>query len=215
MVCQQDGGNLLEGASTSESFAVWIYVHQVVVAYAGEWQTGESTWKRTRRDVSWQVEGLRVPSAPLTSGRGLWKRTLQELASSEIKSEIYRLTKKLEMLSQKRQSPEDTKNVVKEMGDQVIDANMINKLVNKLTLQRFRVLSMACALGSGFIADWRDRNAGAQWKGLEVGQPRHSICMGNGGQFDLQHYLRCSSCFGPRKSYESMVKRLATIFTSM
>lgn len=116
---------------------------QVVVAYAGEWQTGESTWKRTRRDVSWQVEGLRVPSAPLTSGRGLWKRTLQELASSEIKSEIYRLTKKLEMLSQKRQSPEDTKNVVKEMGDQVIDANMINKLVNKLTLQRFRVLSMA------------------------------------------------------------------------
>ncbi|XP_073390241.1 uncharacterized protein [Physcomitrium patens] len=133
MVCQQDGGNLLEGASTSESFAVWIYVHQ----------TGESTWKRTRRDVSWQVEGLRVPSAPLTSGRGLWKRTLQELASSEIKSEIYRLTKKLEMLSQKRQSPEDTKNVVKEMGDQVIDANMINKLVNKLTLQRFRVLSMA------------------------------------------------------------------------
>lgn len=74
------------------------------------------------------MEGLLVPSAPLSSGRGLWKRNLQELSRSDIKSEIKRLTKKLGVLSQKRQSREEVKNVVEAMGDQLIDASMINKL---------------------------------------------------------------------------------------
>ena len=65
--------------------------------------------------MSWQVDGLRVPSTPLTNGRALWKRTLDELPRSEIVGEINRLVR--------RQSPESTI-----VSDHVIEAHLLNKL---------------------------------------------------------------------------------------
>lgn len=96
------------------------YVHRVVVGDAAEWQMDESTWKfsnSTVLDVSpvgstrriLQMDGLRVPSAPLTSGRAFRKRSLRELSRSEIVSEITRL-----------QSSNGT--------DRVVDGKMLNKL---------------------------------------------------------------------------------------
>ncbi|KAG0563676.1 hypothetical protein KC19_8G050300 [Ceratodon purpureus] len=107
------------------------YVHRVVVGDAAEWQMNESTWKfsnSTVLDVSpvgnslriLQVDGFRVPSTPLTSGRALWKRTLDELPRNEIVGEINRLAT--------RRRLEDKEPHANKTRNRVIDEDMLNKL---------------------------------------------------------------------------------------
>lgn len=97
----------------------------MVVGDGAEWQMNDSTWKfsnSTVLDVSpvgdtlriLQVDGLRVPSTPLTSGRALWKRSLDELPRSVILGEINRLATRCD-----EHHATETRN---------LDTHMLNKL---------------------------------------------------------------------------------------
>ncbi|KAG0563696.1 hypothetical protein KC19_8G052200, partial [Ceratodon purpureus] len=214
LVRQQTGGNPSGGALLLEVLPSG-YVHRVVVGDAAEWQMNESTWKfsnSTVLDVSpvgnsshpSEVDGFRVPSTPLTSGRALWKRTLDELPRNEIVGEINRLAT--------RRRLEDKEPHANKTRNRVIDEDMLNKL--EYFLYQRDAAAFSCVIYGlmCFSADWRNSNPCSVWEGLKVSKPCNAVCMGNFGQSNLQHCRCYNSCCRLRKSLESMAKRLPPTF---